>query len=139
MNHSRWRAVPLMLAGLCLVTLAGGLWGALSWSLIPQRLDGTIEKVQYESESGYRWRILTLEDGTRQVIDRRIINPFSDWRDLEGQAIRKDRGETRVHIGERTVGLVPSIEFWKVLFCLTATSGVVLWRARSMPHREATP
>lgn len=128
----------LVLPLLCVATVAYGTWGALTWSLIPLQLDGRIQRVQFMSESGYRWRILTLDDGTRLVIDGRVTHPLGDWDELPGQPIEKGTGDRAVRIGDRTWGLAPSTEMWKVLGVLTGVSALVLWRWRR--HSEgATP
>lgn len=142
-RHPTWpqRARRIVLACLCLVTLGSGALGAFRWSLIPVGIHSRIAKVEYQSESGYHWRILHLTDGQTWVIDRRITNQLGDWQRLHGQTVRKQPWQRSVRIGHQRVPLVPSVEFWKVLFTFAALGAFVLWRARrSEPeHRSSAP
>src|SRR5690606_37912730 len=49
-----------------------GLWGALSWSLIPAGVAGRIVDVEHYSDTGYRFRVFELDSGRSLVVDRQI-------------------------------------------------------------------
>jgi hypothetical protein len=125
----RWgRVVRGAMVGL---VLGIGLWGALSWSLIPQAIDGRVDAIGYHSDTGYRFWVLELDDGRSLVVDRQVVNALGPA-EMEGHTVAKDRWSTTLHVGDRTVDLRPSRAFWQVAVALVALSflGLRPWRAR---------
>lgn len=112
-----------------LVTLLLAAWGAAQWSLIPVSLHTTVERIDYQSESGYRWRILRLADGRDLVVDRRITDGFDRWPERRDLPIDKRAGARTVTIGGRTVDLRLSGEFWRVVASIGALVGLAIGRA----------
>ena len=136
--NDRWdRAIRWAMVGLVLVL---GLWGALSWSLIPQAVDGRVDRIGYHSDTGYRFWVLRLDDGRALVVDRQVVSTLGPAK-MEGRAVSKDRWSTTLHVGNRTVDLRPSRAFWQVLAALGALCflGLRPWRARPPTGTEGLP
>ncbi len=112
------------------ITLMLGTWGACSWSLIPLDVHGRINRIVYQSDSGYRWRILELDDGRSFVIDRRITGQLGHWQALRGQRVDTDSGSHTLRVGNTSAHLAPSVEFWKILFTFAALATFALVRTR---------
>lgn len=110
------------------LTLACAAWGAAQWSLIPVGIDDEVIAVRYQSESGYRWRTIELDDGRELVVDRRVTDQFDDWERLDGRAV-KAAGERELLVGDEQADLALSFEFWKVVVTVGAIVGVAVWRA----------
>ena len=103
--NDRWdRAIRWAMVGLVLVL---GLWGALSWSLIPQAVDGRVDRIGYHSDTGYRFWVLRLDDGRALVVDRQVVSTLGPAK-MEGRAVSKDRWSTTLHVGNRTTPAVIS-------------------------------
>jgi hypothetical protein len=128
----RWAMVGLVL-GL-------GLWGALSWSLIPQAVDGRLDHIGYHSDTGYRFWVLELDGDRSLVVDRQVVNALGPAK-MEGRTVTKDRWSTTLHVGDRTVPLRPSRAFWQVLVSLVALCflGLRPWRARPSTGTDGLP
>lgn len=124
------RGANRVVLAFALLTMALGVCGAWRWSLVPLGLHGRVEKIEYQSESGYRWRTLHLEDGRSFVIDRRITAQLGDWQELDGQRVDTDSGAHRLRVGGQTARLGPSIEFWRMVFTFATFTVLVLARRR---------
>lgn len=131
---------PLMprvaVAAVGLFTFAVAAWGALQWTLVPVAVHSRIVAVEYQSESGYRWRILRLQDGRALVIDRRITNQLGDWSTLGGQTVDKRAWEHTLTVGDRQARLAPSVELWKVVATVGAVVAFAVIRAGRVERAE---
>ena len=125
----RLRGAPWPLVVAAALTFALAAWGAAQWSLIPIAIDDQVVAVRYQSESGYHWRILDLDDGRHLVIDRRITDQFEDWEHLGGRRATKAAGERELVVGDERAGLALSGEFWKVVLTMGAIGATAIWRA----------
>lgn len=128
----RWAMVVLV--------LAVGLWGALSWSLIPLAVDARVDRIGFHSDSAYRFWVLELSDGRTLVVDRQVVNTIGPAK-MEGRTVTKDRWSTTMQVGRRTVDLEPSRAFWQVLAALVALCflGLRPWRARPSTGAKGLP
>lgn len=117
-------------AALGLCTFAIAVWGAIQWTLAPVAIHSRIIAVEYQSESGYRWRVLRLADGRDLVIDRRITDQLGDWTASGGRTIDKRAWERTVTVGGRPVRLAPSVELWKVVATVGTVVAFAVVRAR---------
>lgn len=123
------RRPPWPLIVVAAITFACAAWGAAQWSLIPIGIDDEIVTVRYQSESGYRWRIVELDDGRQLVVDRRITDQFEDWQQLDGRQATKAAGERELAVDDERADLALSFEFWKVVATVGAIVGLATWRA----------
>ena len=122
--------------------LAMGAWAALQWSLIPTRVDGMIDKVEYSSDTGDRFREVTFADGRTLVVDRQVVVPLGRVKQLEGHVFHKAAWDRTLTEGDRSIALSPSAAFWQVVVALSLVAVASLarrrWRLRwSGPGREA--
>lgn len=110
-----------------------GLWGALSWSLIPVSLNGRISTVEYYSDSGLRFMEVHLHGGSTVVVDRRVT--IAAGNELQEKQVTKDAWSRTLHVGDRTVTLAPSPAFWQTAVALgfLCFCGLRPWRARPDP------
>ncbi|MCB1038272.1 MAG: hypothetical protein KDA94_01870 [Acidimicrobiales bacterium] len=133
----RLRRTPWLLVVQAAVTLAFAAWGAARWSLIPVSIDDEVVTVRYQSESGYRWRILELADGRQLVIDRRITDQLDDWEHLDGRRAVTTMGSRELAIGDERASLAPSVEFWKVVLTMSGIVVVAITRAARSERARA--
>lgn len=121
------------------LVLGIGTWGALSWSLIPTAIDARVDDVEDQSETGYRFRQLILDDGRTLVVDRQMVDAIGRG-DLRGRTLQTSRWSTTLRSGDRSMSLQPSPAFWQVTASLVILSflGLRPWRARTA-RTSSTP
>ena len=117
-----------ILVALGLVTLLVGAIGALSWTLIPVRVDGQVRSIE-GAEEGPAFRVLTMDDGRNLTVDASLIRRLGG-QDLPDHRITKARGERHIQVGNRSVSLGLSAEFWKTEAMLALVVLLALWRHR---------
>lgn len=121
-----------------LFTVSLGAYGALAWSLVPVGVSGTIDRIEYQSDTGSRFRDLTLKDGTTWVIDRQVAHLFDRDQGPTGQVVHKQPWSRSIQVGDRTESVAPSAEVWKVLFALAAVALAAVMRTLRAHRRSTT-
>ncbi len=117
-----------ILVALGFVTLLVGAIGALSWTLIPQRVDGEVRSTE-NAEEGPAFRVITLDDGRNLTVDVTLFRRLGA-QNLSDHRIEKARGERYIRVGTRTVPLGVSSEFWKTEAMLALVVLLALGRHR---------
>lgn len=119
-----------------IATLALGLWGVLSWTLIPQGFRGEIESVRYQSETGYMLRVLQLADGRSFVVDHSVVDAWGDRRALVGADIKTGSWQASVEVSRRHYPLAMTLNGLKVMGFLAITCTLAFRRQLSMWWRR---
>ncbi|NLD75826.1 MAG: hypothetical protein GX643_04075 [Acidimicrobiales bacterium] len=131
--------VLAVMAVLCIGTVLLAGWGALRWTLIPERLEGTVA-LSSPSKDGRPWHELVLEGGAIRTIDTELLDRMGTNAEIHGQEIRKDAWSRTLVLGDRTLDLSPSPQFWRATAMITglvvvaAVRFVLRFRSSRLPE-----
>lgn len=123
---------------LAVATVVFAAWGALRWTLIPERLDATVAWSS-TSKDGHPWHELVFEGGTIRTIDTELLERMGPNEQIHGQHIEKEAWSRTLVLGDRSLGLAPSPQFWRatVVIAVLAMVGVVRFVLRFRTSRSA--
>ena len=133
------RLAKVLVVVLAALALAFAGFASLERSLIPLALDDEVVSINYLSESGDVLMWVGLRDAGRMAVDTAVVESLR-----VGDRVEKSAWSTSLEVGEGSVLLRPSGEFWRLVVAQTVVlivvAGLVVGRtvrASSASTRES--